>query len=108
MSCRQASWFKRIALLALAFKPELIDGRYRTFKAFYRDLKVGMNRSEVEQLIDRYYSLDSGRLRPTVMKDIGFELGFFMNPEDASRPNCEGIFLSFQEGRVTRKHDSRD
>lgn len=31
-----------------------------------------------------------------------------MNPETSTEPNCEGIFLKFEDGRVTAKDDSAD
>src|SRR6476659_240884 len=41
--------------LFLAFHPELIDGRFRTYKAFYRDVHLGMTREEVSAALDRRY-----------------------------------------------------
>jgi hypothetical protein len=35
-------------------------------------------------------------------------LGFFMNPEASREPNCEGIFLRLEQGRVTKKTYSPD
>ncbi|MFT4550089.1 MAG: hypothetical protein ACI9UA_005520 [Pseudoalteromonas tetraodonis] len=43
------------ALLATPINPWLIDTRYRTYRSFYRDIEIGMNRAEVLNLIDRHY-----------------------------------------------------
>jgi hypothetical protein len=93
----------------LGFYPELIDARFRTYKAFYRDINVGMTRAEVFALIDRHYPKSSSRQRPKILNDDSQGLGFFMNPEGSLEPNCEGIFLSLDAGgRVTEKKYSPD
>ena len=92
----------------LLLHPELIDGRFRTYKTFYRDIHEGMTRDEVNSLLDRHYPKAGARLRPKVMEDTPERLGFFMNPETSREPNCEGIFLSIHEGHVATKSYSED
>lgn len=88
--------------LFLAFRPEVVDGRFRTYKAFYRDIQVGMTREQVLAAMDRRYPADGPRKRPKIMDDTPESLGFFMNPETSREPNCEGIFLTLERGRVTK------
>lgn len=94
--------------LFLDFHPELIDGRFRTYKAFYGDIKVGMTRDQVIAAMDARYPQTGKRQRPKIMEDTPNRLGFFMNPETSREPNCEGIFLSLQNGRVVSKDYSPD
>jgi hypothetical protein len=114
-ACFASRWFKRSILIVAALvllapsglalitaKPELVDARFRTYKRLYRDIQVGITRSEVMELVDRHYPVNGERLRPAVMEDSDSKLGFFMNPEE-SGPNCEGIFLQMQEDRVVKK-----
>jgi hypothetical protein len=96
------------AYVFLAFHPELVDGRFRTYKAFYRDIQIGMSRDEVFGVLDRHYPKSGARQRPKVMEDEPGRLGFFMNPETSREPNCEGIFLTLDHGRVTKKDYSPD
>jgi hypothetical protein len=42
------------------------------------------------------------------MSDEPDSLGFFMNPESSREPNCEGIFLKLEAGRVVSKEYSPD
>jgi hypothetical protein len=120
-ACRVSGRLPQITLFALAavllvpalylvqaLHPEIIDRRFRTYKAFYRDIRVGMTKSEVLAVLDRRYPKLGPRHRPTVMEDKPERLGFFMNPEGSKDPNCEGVFLTLQEGRVTGKHYSPD
>lgn len=120
-ACLASRWLKRsllilVALVLLApsglalvvLKPELVDARVRTYKRFYRDIQVGMTRPEVMELVDRHYPPRGDRLRPEVIKDSDGQLGFHMNPEDPSGPNCEGIFLKMREDRVVNKTYSAD
>jgi|SRR5882724_5758057 len=92
----------------LAFHPELVDGRFRTYKAFYRDIQIGMTRDEVFAALDRRYPKSGARQRPKVMDDTVESLGFFLNPETSREPNCEGIFLKLEKGRVKKKDYSPD
>jgi hypothetical protein len=92
----------------LAFHPELVDGRFRAYKRFYSDIQVGMTREQVLATMELFYPTDGPRKRPTIMNDTPEALGFFMNPESSREPNCEGIFLTLENGRVTKKDYSRD
>jgi hypothetical protein len=96
------------AYVFLAFHPELVDGRFRTYKAFYSDIQIGMTRDEVFAVLDRRYPKAGARQRPTVMDDTPDGLGFFMNPETSREPNCEGIFLKLENGKVKSKDYSPD
>jgi hypothetical protein len=92
----------------VALHPELVDGRFRTYKAFYRDIQIGMTRDEVLAVLDQHYPASGARQRPKIMEDEPESLGFFMNPERSREPNCEGIFLRLEQGRVTKKDYSPD
>jgi hypothetical protein len=94
--------------LFLEFHPELIDGRFRTYKAFYGDIKVGMTRDQVIAAMEARYPQTGKRRRPKIMEDTPNRLGFFMNPETLREPNCEEIFLSLHSGRVVSKDYSPD
>ncbi len=96
------------AYVFLAFHPELVDGRFRTYKGFYGDIQIGMTRDEVFAVLDRRYPKSGSRQRPKVMDDTDDRLGFFMNPETSREPNCEGIFLRLERGRVKSKDYSPD
>jgi hypothetical protein len=121
IACRAQSGFVSAMMLALAlvliaptayvflaFHPELVDGRFRTYKAFYRDIQIGMTREQVYSALERRYPKDGPRQRPKVLNDTPEGLGFFMNPETSREPNCEGIFLTLEGGRVTKKQHSPD
>ena len=120
-ACRARNTFVMVMLVLLAlllvapspvvvmmFFPELTDSRYRTYKAFYRDIEVGMTREQVLTAMERRYPKKGPRQQPTVMQDQPGGLGFFMNPEKSREPNCEGIFLTLEAGRVTKKVYSPD
>lgn len=96
------------AYMFVAFNPWLVDSRFRTYRAFYHDIRQGMTRDEVMALIDRHYPKTGARQRPKVMQDDSSSLGFFMNPESSREPNCEGIFLAVENGRVRAKRYSPD
>ena len=87
----------------LAFHPELVDGRFRTYKAFYRDIQIGMTRDQVLAAMERRYPTHGSRKRPKILNDTPEGLGFFMNPETSRKPYCEGIFLTIEGGLVTKK-----
>jgi hypothetical protein len=42
------------------FHPELVDGLFRTYKAFYGDIQIGMTRDEVFAALDRRYPRSNG------------------------------------------------
>lgn len=85
-----------------AFHPELVDGRFRTYKRFYGDIQIGMSREQVLAAMEQRYPADGSRKRPKILNDTPDGLGFFMNPETSREPNCEGIFLTLEAGRVTK------
>jgi hypothetical protein len=88
--------------LFVAFHPEWVDARFRTYKRFYRDIQIGMTREQVFAAMENRYPQSSPRKRPTIMNDTPEGLGFFMNPETSREPNCEGIFLTFEAGSITK------
>jgi hypothetical protein len=90
------------------FHRELVDARYSSYKAFYRDIHDGMTREEVFRTLERHYPNTGARKRPKIMEDTAKRLGFFMDPETSFEPNCEGIFLTLNDGRVTEKEYSPD
>ena len=92
----------------ICFKPELVDDRFRTYKQLFGDIEVGMSRVEVMTLVDQHYPFDGERLRPNVIENSDIKLSFFMNPEDSTEPNCEGIFLRMRDNKVVRKSYARD
>ncbi len=92
----------------LAMNPWLVDSRFRTYRAFYKDIQVGMTREQVLAAMARRYPKDGPRMPPKIMDDNEHRLGFFMNPEKSVEPNCEGIFLGLRDGRVTAKTYSAD
>ena len=120
-ACLASNWLKRgILIMAalflltpsgvalLCFKPELVDGRYKTYKQLYGDIHVGMNRAEVMTLVDRHYPSEGERLPPEIIEDSDKKLSFIMNPEDSTEPNCEGIFLKLENDAVVKKSYARD
>jgi len=86
----------------LAFHPDLVDGRFRTYKRFYGDIQVGMTREQVLTAMEQRYPTNGPRERPKVLNDTPEGLGFLMNPEPSREPNSEGIFLALESGRVTK------
>ena len=92
----------------ICFKPELVDDRFRTYKQLFGDIEVGMSRAEVMTLVDQNYPAEGERLRPNLIEDSDKKLSFFMNPEDSTEPNCEGIFLKMRDDKVMRKSYARD
>ena len=120
-ACSASHWLKRGVLIVtalfllgpsgvalLCFKPELVDDRFRTYKQLFGDIEVGMSRAEVMTLVDQHYPSKGERLRPNIIEDSDKKLSFFMNPEDSTEPNCEGIFLRMQDNKVVRKSYARD
>ena len=120
-ACLASNWLKRGILIVaalflltpsgvalLCIKPELVDGRYETYKQLYGDIHVGMSRAEVMTLVDRHYPSGGERLPPDIIEDSDKKLSFFMNPEDSTEPNCEGIFLKLENDAVVKKSYARD
>lgn len=97
-----------MVLLLAALKPELVDVRFRTYKDFYNDIEKGMTRGEVLAAMERRYPPSGSRQRPHIAWDEPFSLGFFLNTETPREASCEGIFLDFEEGRVSKKQYSPD
>lgn len=91
-----------------AMRPELVDARYRACKRLYAELEQGMTREEVWASVERINPADGARQRPLVMEDSDTVLGFFMHAEGGREPNCEGIFLEFEDGVVVKLEYSRD
>ena len=94
--------------LSQAVYPEWFDVRIATYKQFYGAVDVGMTRTEVLETKERLYPQGGLRQSPIVIRNTPASLGFHMDMEGADGPNCEGIFLHFEKGRVVRKHYSRD
>ena len=92
----------------LVFHPELVDGRFRTYKAFYSDIREGMTHEQVLAAMEQRYPTNGPHKRPKIMDDTPTSLGFFMNPETSREPNCEGIFLTLESNRVTKVVYSAD
>ena len=120
-ACLASNWLKRGILIVAALflltpsgvallcsNPELVDGRYETYKQLYGDIHVGMSRAEVMTRVDRHYPSGGERLRPDIIEDSDKKLSFFMNPEDSTEPNCEGIFLKLENDAVVKKSYARD
>jgi|GEM_PF-558834 hypothetical protein len=96
-------------LVVLTMYPELLDARFRSYKAFYEDIHLGMTREEVMAVQAKHYPEGGPRQKPRIMIDEAESLTFFMNAEvPDSWINCEGIFLGFKDGRVVSKTYSPD
>jgi hypothetical protein len=121
LTIRASRWFARalfavgalvfcvpVVWLFLAFHEELVDARVRTYKAFYSDVRVGMTRDELLALLKRDYAEGGPRQRPKVVEDTATRLSFCMSPEAERDPNCEGIYITFIDGRVSQKEYVRD
>ena len=96
------------AILFVMLHPEVIDARHRAYKAFYRGIDIGMTRQQVFALVSAHYPVAGVRARPKTLYDEPEEIVLFMNPEARGEPNCEGIILSLNDNRVTRKRYSSD
>jgi hypothetical protein len=100
--CVPAVW------LFVAFHQELVDARIRAYKTFYSEVRVGMTRDELLALLERDYPEGGPRQLPKVVEDTATKLSFCMSPETERDPNCEGIYITFVDGRVYRKEYVRD
>lgn len=94
-------------LRALAMKPELVDGRYRSFKKFYRRIEIGMNREEVFRIQGICYPANGSRQAPQMAAGL-HDVWFTLNPEGQREPNCEMFGVRFDQGKVASKSYSRD
>lgn len=76
---RKSRWTSRVLLasfgailclpaiyVVLGFHPELVDTRYRTYKAFCGDIPEGMTREEVLMLVDPHDSSTGPTQRPEI------------------------------------------
>ena len=88
------------AVLIAGMNPWLVDGRYRTYLKFYWSLRQNMTHAEVIAVMNDFYPPNDVRLPPMIIEDNSTSLSFYMNPEDKSEPNAEGIFLKIEDGRV--------
>lgn len=96
-------------LVLMAMHPEWMDGRYRSYKAFYAEIQLGMTRDEVMAVQAKLYPENGPRKKPRIITDDAGGLTFFMDPEDPeSSANCEAILLAFKEGKVSTKTYSPD
>lgn len=100
--------FLPAAIILLALNPWLVDTRFRSYRAFYRSIDVGMTTEQVLREMEKIYPESGPRRRPEVFRHEEDAMGFFMNPEHSKEPNCEGIFLNLKDGRVVSKGYSRD
>ncbi len=94
--------------LIVALNPWMADARFRTYRAFYQDVEVGMSKADVQKLLAEYYPTNGARGYPQTVYDDATQLGYFMNPEHSREPNCEGIFLSLSNSIVVSKSYSAD
>lgn len=95
--------------VVLTVYPEWVDGRFRTYKDFYNDIRLGMTRDEVMKTLAGHYPEGGERQPPFIMVDEVDSLTFFMHPEDPGRPvGSEGILLGLQDGKVVSKTYSPD
>ncbi len=94
--------------MIVGLNPWLVDVRFRAYRNFYREIRIGMARSQVMALVQRHYPAGGPRWIPKVMEDTASRLGFFMNPEGSREPNCEGIFLTMADDRVAKIDYSAD
>ena len=88
--------------LLLVLAPELHDPRFRTYKRFYNDLRLGMTQAEILAAVEKHYPKNGRRQSPKMSIEGKDYVGFFMNPENSGEPNCEGIFVYLENGRVQR------
>ncbi|OYW74010.1 MAG: hypothetical protein B7Z37_19435 [Verrucomicrobia bacterium 12-59-8] len=95
-------------LVLVAMYPEWVDARFRSYKAFYEGIRPGMTRDEVMALQTQLYPEDGPRQKPQIIIEDDTSLTFFMHPEDSTEPNCEGIFLAFENGKLKSKTYSPD
>ncbi|MFN0077622.1 MAG: hypothetical protein ACKVY0_14220 [Prosthecobacter sp.] len=97
------------ALVVLTMYPEWVDARFRSYKAFYAGIQLGMTREDVMAVQAQHYPEGGPRQRPLIMVDEAESLTFFMHAEvPDSWINCEGILLGFKDGKVASKTYSPD
>jgi hypothetical protein len=97
------------ALVVLTMYPEWVDARFRSYKAFYAGIQLGMTREDVMAVQAKIYPEGGPRQKPRIIVDEAESLTFFMNAEvPDSWINCEGILLGLKDGRVVSKIYSPD
>jgi hypothetical protein len=67
-----------------------------------------MTREQVLALLDRNYPPAGPRERPRIVGDTEGHLSICMSPEGDRDPNCQGIYVTFHDGRVAMKEYVRD
>ncbi|MBN8417304.1 MAG: hypothetical protein J0L73_00155 [Verrucomicrobia bacterium] len=105
-----------ISLLALAptglvlvtMFPEWVDARFRSYKTFYEGIQPGMTKAEIMAWEAQIYPEGGPRQRPQIIVEDETSLSFFMHPEHSTDPNCEGILLVFENGKLKAKTYSPD
>jgi hypothetical protein len=95
-------------LVFVLMNPGIFDSRFRPYQTFYKSINIGMTRAEILSLMGQHYPTNGPRQVPKIMEDTPERLGFFMNPEGSTEPNCEGIFLDMKNGIISRKRYSSD
>ena len=96
-------------LVVLTLYPEWVDARFRSYKAFYAGIQLGMTREDVMVVQAKVYPEGGPRQKPRIIVDEVESLTFFMNAEvPDSSVDCEGILLAFKEGKVIAKTYSPD
>jgi hypothetical protein len=84
------------------------DPRFVTYHRFFLAIEPRMTRAEVEATMETFYPPGGERKAPTRVDDTADQLFLFMNPEHRKEPNCEGISIRFENGKVTGKGYSMD
>ena len=79
------------------------DPRFAAFHRLYARIHVGMNRNELQQVIERVYPANGRRKPPRFHVDRPTEITLFME-----NGGCEGIILGLANGRIVSKHYSAD
>jgi hypothetical protein len=95
-------------LVLRAVYPEWVDARFRSYKAFFADIRLGMTREEIMALQLQHYPAGGPRQKPSIIMEDDRSVTFFMHPEHSTEPNCEGIFLAFENGKLKAKTYSPD
>ena len=93
-------FFVPTGILLAGRNPWLVDARYRNYLKFYWSIRQNMTHAEVIAVMNDFYPPHDVRLAPIIFEDNSSSLSFYMNPEDKSEPNTEGIFLKMEDGRV--------
>lgn len=92
----------------LAYHPELVDDRFRTYKEFFTDLRPGMSHDDVLFTEQKYYPVNGERDLPRLATDSPVLMTFYMSPENEKSPTRECITLTLDHGKVATKEYTRD